>query len=428
MSIFAKIGKIAKKLLQTGFLYVFGSSVINKIINFLSSIILVRILSKTEYGIFAYAWNIYSLLILLEGMGMASAILQLSSENTNDRTKVKSVFQYGLKFGTIVNFFLMVLMIVIGLFVPFEIKGAGTLLVLLGALPALQFLVNSILNTIRSVKLNKTFGALTTTNTVLTFCMCVIGAYIFREKGLVFGYYVSNTLTVILCINVFRKNFKSATPLDNTDKKAMRSIAFISMCNTALAQLLYLADVFVLGIVIPEETVIASYKVATVIPTALSFIPGVLVTYLYPYFAEHRNDPEWCLKTSKTVFFGMGILNAIISATLFIFGELIIKIFFGAQYLDALPIFRILAINYFFSGTFRTLAGNLLITQRKLKFNLFVGILTGSVNVIADVFFIQWWGSMGAAYATVLVVLISSILSTSYLFYTLNEKLKTGES
>ena len=428
MGIFDKISKISKKLIQTGFLYVFGSSVINKIINFLSSIVLVRILSKTEYGIFAYAWNIYSLLILLEGMGMASAVLQLSSENTNDRAKVKGVFTYGAKFGTIINLILAVLMIFVGIFVPFKIEGAGNILVLLAALPALQFTVTAILNTIRSVKLNKNFGALTTTNTVLTFCMCVLGAYIFREKGMVLGYYVSNTITVILCIGVFKKNFKSETPIDNTDKKAMRSIAFISMCNTALAQLLYLADVFVLGIVVPQETVIASYKVATVIPTALSFIPGVLVTYLYPYFAEHRNDPAWCLKTCKTVFIGMGILNAIISATLVIFGELIIKIFFGAQYLDALPIFRILAINYFFSGTFRVLAGNLLITQRKLKFNLFVGILTGSINVVADVFFIQWWGSMGAACATVLVVLVSSILSVSYLFYTLNKKLKTGEN
>ncbi len=428
MRIFSKVGEIVKKLIKTGFLYVFGSSVINKIIHFLSSIVLVRILSKTEYGVFAYAWNIYSLLVLFEGMGMAPAVLQLSSENTNDRAKIKGVFDYGVKFGSIANLILMVIMILIGLFVPFKIEGSGILLILLAALPALQFFCASITNVVRSIKLNKSFGKLTTVSTILTFCMCVIGAYTFREKGLVLGYYVSTSISLILCVNVFKKNFKSKTPLDNTDKKPMRSIAFITMCNSALSQLLYLADVFVLGIVIPQETIIASYKVATVIPTALSFIPSIMVTYLYPYLAEHRNDAQWCLKTCKTVFLGMGVLNAIISTTLVIFGELVIKIFFGAQYLDALPIFRLLSVNYFFSGTFRTLAGLLLVTQRKLKFNLFVAILTGSVNVIADVFFIQWWGSMGAAFATVLVVLLSSILNVSYLFYTLNKKLKKGEN
>ena len=428
MNIFSKVGKIAKKLLKTGFLYVFGSSVINKLINFLSSIVLVRILTKTEYGVFAYAWNIYSLLILLEGIGMSSAVLQLSSENTNDRAKVKGVFEYGTKFGTVFNLFLTLAMVAIGIFIPFEIEGTGVLLVLLAALPAVQFLFVSIINTVRAVKLNKNYSVLTTTHTALTFFMCVIGAYLLREKGLVLGYYVANALAVILCINVFRKNFESKTPLDSTDKKAMRSIAFISMCNNSLSQLLYLAGTFVLGIIMPDEAIIANYKVATVIPTALSFIPGVMVTYLYPYLAEHRDDAKWCLKTCKTVFLGMGAINAFITVVLVIFGELVIKIFFGAQYLDTLPIFRLLVINYFFSGTFRVLAGNLLITQRKLKFNLYVGILTGSLNIVADIVFISWWGVMGAAYATILVVLISGALNTGYLFYTLNKKLKTGEN
>ena len=384
-------------------------------------------MSKTEYGVFSYAWNIYSLLILLEGMGMGSAILQLSSENTNDRAKVKGVFTYGAKFGTAFNLLLFFLMIAIGLFCSFEIEGAGTLIALLAALPALQFVVTAVTSTVRAIKQNKSFGMLTTTNTVFVFGMCVLGAYLFKEKGLVLGYYVSNAISIALCISVFKKNFKSETPLDNTDKKAMRSIAFVSMCTNALAQLLYLADVFVIGIVIPEETVIATYKVATIIPSALAFVPMVLVTYLYPYFAEHRNDGKWCLKTCKTVFLGMGAVNAVISAVLVIFAELIIKLFFGAQYLDALPIFRLLAVNYFFSGTFRVLAGNLLVTQRKLNFNLFVAITTGLVNIVADVFFVQWWGSIGAAYATVLVVILSGIMNTTYLLYILNKKAKSGE-
>ena len=64
------------------------------------------------------------------------------------------------------------------------------------------------------------------------------------------------------------------------------------MVINALSQLLYLLDLFVIGIVDPQETIIASYKVATVIPTALIFIPNSLVIYIYPYFAEHKDDTE----------------------------------------------------------------------------------------------------------------------------------------
>ena len=65
-------------LIRTGFFHIFGSSVINKIIAFMSSIVLVRILTKQEYGVFTYAWNIYSIVLLFNGMGTDSGVLQLA--------------------------------------------------------------------------------------------------------------------------------------------------------------------------------------------------------------------------------------------------------------------------------------------------------------------------------------------------------------
>ena len=63
-----------------------------------------------------------------------------------------------------------------------------------------------------------------------------------------------------------------------------------------------------------------------------------------------------------------------------------------------------------------------MVTQRKLRFNLFVAVISSAVNIVADYYFIQWWGSMGAAYATVLVIMITSIMSTAYLIKTFRSK------
>ena len=117
----------------------------------------------------------------------------------------------------------------------------------------------------------------------------------------------------------------------------------------------------------------------------------------------------------KKVVLGLGGLNLVISTMLFFAAPLVIRLVYGEQYLDAVPVFRILAVNYFFSGTFRLLSGNLLVTQRKLKFNLIVAIISSSINVVADYFFIRTWGSIGAAWATVLVVIVSGAMSTVYL-------------
>ena len=197
------------------------------------------------------------------------------------------------------------------------------------------------------------------------------------------------------------------------------------MLNNGISQMMYLLDVFVIGIVAADETILAAYKVATVIPTALTFIPASLVTYIYPYFAEHRNDGAWCLGRYKIILRYFGLLNLCISGILVVLAPYIIPIIFGVKYNDAetILIFRLLAVNYFFSGTFRVIAGNLLVTQRKLRFNSFVAIVSGCINVTADFILISKMGARGAAVATILVVVFSAVMNTSYIIYTFKKNI-----
>lgn len=412
-----------KVLLRTGFFYVFGSSVLNKIISFISSVVLVRILTKSEYGIFTYAWNIYSIVLLFNGLGMDSAILQMCSERSGDENFARRICNYGARFGVIFNVLLTVAMIGIALFYPVTIDGSRELLLLLCLLPMIQLLFNLSTCYLRSQKRNQEFSVLSTVNTALVFFVSVGAALLFREKGMVFGYYIAYAISVLLGVFKMRiRLFNRAEPLEKQDKKALLSIGAITMCNNGLSQLLYLLGVFVLGIIVADETVIASYKTATLIPTALNFIPQALVIYLYPYFAERRNDGAWCLKKYKQVVLGLGIMNALISLVLVACAPLIVKIMFGEQYLDCVPAFRVLSLNYFLSGTFQILAGNLLVTQRKLKYNLMVAIFSGTINIAANLLLIPRLGSIGAAFASVCVVVVASAMNTTYLIYTFKKK------
>lgn len=45
---------LIKNLAQRGLMHMFGANVFNKIISFSGTILLVRILSKGEYGVYAY--------------------------------------------------------------------------------------------------------------------------------------------------------------------------------------------------------------------------------------------------------------------------------------------------------------------------------------------------------------------------------------
>lgn len=418
-----RIASLTKKIKTTGFFDIFGSSIIVKVVGFLSSIILVRMVTKEEYGVFSYAWNIYSIIMLLSGFGALHAVLQIGSEDAQDDKLKAQIYQYAWNKGSLVNFFLGIAILLLGLFVPLEIGEASFLLCIMCLLPFIQYGSDYQTMYLRTERKNRQYGQANIVNVVLVLCFSIVGSLIWREKGFVFGRYVAYILLVIFGIIfwkvpiAFRK-----VKLSEKAKKDFWYIALVSMLNGGLSQLLYLADVFLIGMIIPNESIIASYKVATTIPTALSFIPTALITYIFPYFTSHKDDGKWCMKYYGIVTGIMAIFNGLVAITMFFGAEIIITLMFGSAYLDAVIPFRILSISYFFSGTFRSIAGNLLVTQRKLGFNTGVAIFSGILNIIADIFLILWQGSIGAAYATLSVVIFSSILNVFYLIFVFRKK------
>lgn len=414
--------KISGQLFNTGFFHIFGGGAVSKIIQFLSSVILVRILTRAEYGVFTYAWNIYNIIILASGLGMEAAVLQLCSERYKDKTYTDTVFSYGLTVGTMFNLCIAILMVLLGIFAPLKIWKSRSLLCMLSLLPAFQYIYGMISVNLRYERRNQEYAKLLLINTSIVCVASSIASLMFRERGLVAGYYLAYIISLVIGCLLFHVHLSWKAKIDKDEKRTLYSIALVSMCNNALSQLLYLLDVFVIGILIPNEEILAGYKNATLIPTALTFIPLSFITYIYPYFAEHIRDGKWCIRMYKKILLGLGGMNLVISTILFLGAPMLIRVVFGETYMDIVPIFRVLSLNYFISGTFRIISGNLLVSQRKLKMNLIVSLTSSVINILADYFFIQWKGAIGAAYATVLVVIVSSILSTLYLIHTFLEK------
>ena len=414
-----QINRILQKLGKTGFFHVFGSSVINKIIGFAGSIVLVRVISKSDYGIYTYADNILSFFLLASGLGAASGVLQMCSE-TDDPERRARLYRYGCRFGVLWNVVLAALILVIAYLVPLKIRGSNTLLALMCLLPTCTLFSELQRTYLRSEMRNQHYSYVNTFNSAATFVLSVGLALLWKAKGLVAAHYMAALLTAGFAIIRYRVPFRIGdATISASDRRQMHHISTISMLNNGLSRMMYLLDIFVLGLFIADDTVIASYKIATIIPSALIFIPGSIVTYVYPYFARHRMDRDWVMRNYRRLTLYSGLLNGSIALGLFVLAPLILKIVFGAQYLDALVPFRILSVSFAFSGTFRILGGNLLVTQRKLGFNLFVAVFSSAMNTILNVVMIRQWASAGAALATFATVLVTSALNTGYLIYTI---------
>jgi len=404
-------------LVKKGFFHIFSASLINKIVSFGISIVLVRILSKELFGSWAYANNILSFFLLVQGLGVVPGLLQFASAAKSKEEKA-SYLKLALTIGLIFNFILALTIFVFSLFFELPVKGSVEILRLLSFVPLVSIFFGILQVFLRTEFRNKAFSLVTTFNTITFFFGVLIGGVLLEINGIVIGKYISYFLSSLLAFYLLKDYYKYLN-VKFPSKKAIKeflSFSLIAVFNNAISSMLYLLDTFLVGIIIQSEAVVASYKTATLIPFALNFIPGAVMTFAYPYFAQKHTDKKYVkkyfLKIQKYLFF----LNLIISAILIIFAPLIISIVFGEEYLDSILPFRILSFGFLIAATFRIPAGNVLASVKKIKVNFYTTLISGTLNIILDIFFIKQFGSVGAAIATVLVFIISSVIGNVYLY------------
>jgi O-antigen/teichoic acid export membrane protein len=258
----------------------------------------------------------------------------------------------------------------------------------------------------------------TVVNTITFFVGVLIGGYFFQVTGIVWGRYLAYIVSTVVAIwflkDYYRSFFRVGIP-SKENRKQFLEFSVVCMLSNSISQALYLMDTFLIGIMIHSDLVIASYKTATLIPFALNFIPSSVMTFAYPYFARYKDDKSliknYYLKMQRYLF----LLNSLISALLIFFTPLVIKILFGSSYLDAVIPFRILSFGYLIAGTFRIPSGNVIASLGKVQVNFYNAVISGGANIVLDIILIKYYGSVGAAIATVLVFIISSIVSVWYL-------------
>ena len=411
-------------LFKKGLFHIFGGSLLVKIIGFADVTLLIRILSKTEYGQWGYARNIFQIVLLFAAFGAPAGILQFCARAKTHSEKV-AFWKFGFLWGLMANLLLALVMVLLSLFVPFPILGSNPILLGLSLLPTLMILFDSQTIFLRATFRNKEFAGASLFNSALFLGFTVSGALTFGVPGVIAGRYIAMLFSVGLGFKMLKKEWKEfwgSRKLGSSQRKAFLSFSVVAMLSTSISSLLYKIDTFLVGTLSESAEIVASYQTATLIPFNLNFIPLALMTFAYPYFAQKSHNQNWIRKNLKKLITRLGVLNGAISGLLFIFAPHIINILFGSQYADSVIPFRILAVGYFFAGTFRIPLGNVIAAMGKIKVNFWFSLGTGIMNIFLDYWFIQKWGAIGAAWATLIVFLISSWAGIGFFLFWFHRK------
>lgn len=400
-----------KELLRKGLIQIFSANIINKVVQFITVAFLTQIISKKDYGSFTYAQNLMSFVLLFEGAGVTTGILQYCSVSKDNKEKI-GILKYGVGVGVLVNIILSIGIFLYAIFGRLPIEGSRGPLMMLACVPIFSVVFNAIQVYLRSTFKNTEFSVLTSFNTIVYFLATVGLSFIMSVDGLIIGMYIAYITSILLGTWFIRKDIfgtKHIKLSGDFDKIKFLKYSIVTVLTNAMSQILYLLDTQLIGVFTKDEAILASYKVATTIPFNLIFIPTSIMVFAYPYFAQNKNDKMWIKKRVSQITKVLLVINLVIGLGGIIFSNLILSIF-GKQYLDARACFNVLMVGYIIAGTFRVPYGNILASLGLVKANFINAVFSGIANIILDVVLIIKYGSIGAAYATLIVFIISSII------------------
>ena len=400
------------KLYKTGFFHIFGAGTVNKVVQALMGVVLVWLIPKAEYGLYSYVFNIVSIFALFNGLGAVSAVLQVCCENLSDRPLMLAIFRYGERWGRVADVVLAAVILVCAFIMPGALPGSRPLLVAYCLYPLVVLLCELRLTYLRATLDNKAYAYMTNVQTLLVAAFSIVGALACRVPGLVAGQYAAYVVSYL----VLRRRHPLPAPTAEEKGRTFSRreywyVALVSALNNGLSQALALLGTFFVGQYLASDTAVASYKVATTIPFALLFIPTMLITYIYPYFASHNMDGPWTRRNYLRLSLAVAVC---VGGTALVMGALggpLIGLVFGDQYLDAVPSFQILMLGFFVTAAFRQPAGNLLVTQKRLTTNTVVGVASIALNVTLSIALIPSMQLEGAAWAYTGTMALGALLS-----------------
>ncbi|WP_233185651.1 oligosaccharide flippase family protein [Thermotoga sp. SG1] len=407
-------------LIRKGLLHVFVGDLSYKVLRFLSSIAVARLVDKDQYGVWNYAYNIYSLILLFDGLGIASGVIQYCAKEKDEKRSFL-ILKFGKRFGGYVNLLISFITLMMALFAPLKFPSARLYLIGISFVPPVRIFYNVTIQYIRARKRAKVYGYLTFSYAAVYLLFILLTIPFMNVWGLVVSEYAVILLSLLISKRLIPRISEEKVSLDNGLKKEIVKFSIVANLSNVMSQFLYLIDTFLVGQILGKADVLASYKVGTLIPYNLNFIPAALITFFYPYFATKSDDKLWVRKKAFQFLKALAVLNSLIVVLFILFGDHITHLLFGNKYSDSAIILKILMIGYFFAATFRIPLGNFIASLGKVKINLINSIVTGFSNIILDILLILNYGVIGAAFATVSVFILSSTINL-YAFLRLTKK------
>lgn len=410
-----QIGLQIKRLARGGFFHVLCGNTLVKMIAFVSSIIIVRLVDKTAYAHLAYADNLYNYVNAFAGLGMSSAILKFCAVAKN-REEDLAYFHFGLKYGTLVQFSLSMVVVIYSFVGDIPFPEARPLIYLLCLYPSVTNIIAVFMSYARAHGENKLYANIAIIQTVIIFIASVGFVFLVGVNGIAYARYLAILITIIIAYTCLTNKIKGSNKvgLNVEQKKNFLRLSFSMMLSSVFTLIIPINEMTLVNQIIKNEIVTANYKVAIMIPGQITFITQSIIIYYFTIVAKMDKGKDiW--KLAKKVTAGTTILIASISLVGILISPILIKTVYGSQYNDAAILSNFFWVVYGINASIRMIPLDFILALGVAKFNVFIAGISCAVHLVLAYFMIMNFGIIGAALATGIIYIFSAMALWIYL-------------
>lgn len=404
-----------QSLRDKGALYIVTGSFLTKFVSLFSSIFLVRILSKSDYGILGYYENFLGYFLIFRGFGLVNGIRRqviLAADTNAKYSYVKHCLTRGFAYSAL----LVVAALCFDRVFPYADAYASFHKVfwLLALSIPFSFLKEASVELPRAMFDNRTFAVISVVTATVFVVVRVLGACLGGLYGSVTARAGIELLLAVFCVALMKRKYfpdAKANELEPAQKRDLMGYSLQMMVTNGFWLLFSLNSAFLIGTLCNDELLLADFKVASVIPNNLSILTSAIGMFIGPYFVKYENEKRFDLIRSyykKTMAVSVALFG-VCSLAFGLFGKWVVLLLYGEKYLSVLPVMNVLLLAAFFNNAIRYTTANILSYMGQPKHNMIIAGVGIVLQILLSLYAIPRFGTVGAAWTSVIVYLVMSV-------------------
>lgn len=381
--------------------YVFLSFLIAKICGFVGSLMVIRLLPENEFGVLSIVLSVFTIFLPFTGFGSGQSLMRFGSISSDENEKQKISSYFFLK-GIICEIILILMFLGVSIFYLNKYEDIFQIFIFCALRLGGYYFVNHIQAFYRITGKNQTFARINNVVNIGGLVLIFVFTYFFKF----YGYLIAITITPYLSLFWLRKDIYSFRNFSPKNYKEMWRYGVFTAATSLISETLFSLDILLLGFLI-NETAVANYRVAILIPSNITFLAISFLQSDFPILSKNYQNKRFL--TSYVVNFHKIFLPicAGIFIFFFFFNEYILQFFFGKTYIENGNLLMILLIGFNVGMLTRNLYGNLLPAVGKIEINTWISIASLIVLYGVSYLLIPMYGVVGMGIAMTLTLLIS---------------------